>query len=151
MQLSAETSRFLVSPVTIVIASSDSERRPTVGRGLGIRVGSPTHLDVIFSRWQWPRVAADLAQTRRLAVTCARPSDYVTYQVKGNADLRAAHADDVAHATRYCQEIRAVLAGLGVAPSAVAQWTAIKDLAVAMLEVTEAYVQTPGPKAGTAL
>lgn len=151
MHLSGDILHFLTSPVMIIIGSSDGRKRPAVGRGLGIRARNSAQLDLVFSRWQWPRIAADIAETARLAVTCARPSDYVSYQIKGRALLRDAVADDLALAHSYREDIHAVLTGLGVTPAAVAQWMQTKDLVVAELDVSEAYVQTPGPRAGTVL
>ena len=151
MQLDQETLRFLAGPVMIIIGSSDGRNRPAIGRGLGIRGHGPAEIDLVFSRWQWPRTAADIAETRRLAVTCSRPSDYVTYQVKGRATLRDAEKEHIARADAYRTDICAVLTGLGIVPAAIAQWTVSEDLVVARLKVTEAYLQTPGARAGTAL
>ncbi|WP_126174472.1 hypothetical protein [Altericroceibacterium xinjiangense] len=151
MQLDQETLRFLASPVMIIIGSSDSGNRPAIGRGLGVLGRGPGEIDLVFSRWQWPRTAENVAETRRLAVTCSRPSDYVTCQVKGKARLLVAEKEHIARADAYRTDISAVLNGLGVARATIAQWTVPEDLVVARLEVAEAYLQTPGPRAGTAL
>ena len=151
MRLSEDIVGFVTSPVMIVLGSRDAANRPAIGRGLGIAARGDDLLDIVFCRWQWPRTAGDIDATGTLALTCARPSDYVSYQLKGDASLRAADAADRDLARAYRQDIAEVLIGLGVAPHMIAQWSSDRDLAVARLRVGTGYIQTPGTRAGTGL
>ncbi|WP_114853033.1 pyridoxamine 5'-phosphate oxidase family protein [Bosea caraganae] len=151
IQIDAETARFLASPVMIILGTADSLGRPAIGRGLGCRFHTDGRMELAFSRWQWPRTAADIAATGQLAATWARPSDYVSYQLKGRAELREAGPGERDAAQRYCSDVSGVLTGLGVAPEQVAHWLTTQDLVLARLTVTEAYIQTPGQRAGVAL
>ena len=129
----------------------DMPQHPFDGvRVLGLLVGADA-CDLVFSRWQWPAIARDVVASGRLALTASRPSDYVTYQLKGRAELCEAGAEAAAVAREYCASVAETLGGQGVPEWMVARWTIDRDLAVARLRIDEAYVQTPGPRAGTAL
>ena len=151
VEIDAETMAFLTQPVMLIIASADTDRRPSIARAIGLVPRGSDVLDLIFSRWQWPTIAHDVEATGRLAVTASRPSDYVTYQFKGRAELRDAGAEEVAIVRDYCAAVIETLKGQGVPDWMVARWTIDRDLAVARLNIDEAYVQTPGPRAGTSL
>lgn len=146
-----QIAQFLTSPVMIIMATADAELMPVVGRGLGCRLTERGEVEIVFSRWQWPRIEADLLASRRLAATWARPSDYVSYQLKGSAMLRSCEAQDRALAERYCADMTQVLATLGVSLEQIGHWIVPRDLAVARMTVAEAYVQTPGQRAGVRL
>lgn len=82
---------------------------------MGARVaGSEGRIDLVVSGWQWPGTVATLRANGRVAVTFARPSDYVSYQVKGHATVGVANAEDVSLSERYMADIVDVLAGLGL-------------------------------------
>lgn len=149
--IDAQTARFLTSPVMIIMGTADAALMPAIGRGLGCRLTEHGEVEIVFSRRQWPRIASDLATSHRLAATWARPSDYVSYQLKGAAALRSCDAQDEALAGRYCADMARVLAGLGVSREQVDHWIVPHDLAVARMSVAEAYVQTPGQRAGVRL
>lgn len=151
MHLSEEIAGFLTSPVMIVIGTCDRANRPAAGRGLGIAMATPDSCDIVLSGWQWAETVANIRHGSTLAVTAARPSDYVSYQVKGPAVLRAMDDRMAAVAAAYCADIRVVLGDLGVPGHMIDEWMAGRDPVVARLTVREAYVQTPGPRAGTVL
>lgn len=146
-----QTARFLMSPVMIIMGTADAGLMPAIGRGLGCRLTERGEVEIVFSRWQWPRVASDLAVSHRLAATWARPSDYVSYQLKGSVTLRSCAAEDRTLAERYCADMTRVLTALGVSREQVGHWIVPRDLAVARMTVAEAYVQTPGQRAGVKL
>jgi hypothetical protein len=84
-------------------------------------------------------------------VTFARPSDYVSYQLKGRASLCPADADDLARSNRYMAEILEVLAGLGLDRRLAMPWLCNREPVVVGIDVDAVFVQTPGPKAGRQL
>jgi hypothetical protein len=152
MRIDTELALFLTSPVTIVVGTSDDTGRPDIGRAVGARVAADTGvIELVVSAWQWPVGAENLRANGRAAVTFARPTDYVCYQVKGRATLRAAEADDVALAERYMTDILAVLESLGLAPELAAPWLTSRGAIVVRLEAEHIFVQTPGAKAGRPL
>lgn len=151
MKLDDELLEFVSGPVLLVVGAADAARRPAIGRGMGVRVGDGDQIDVMLSRWQWPDVVRNIGASGRLALTAARASDYVTYQLKGAASLREAGADDLECARRYWLAITEVLGQSNVPAYVPGQWTPDRDMVAARLSVAEVYIQTPGPNAGTAL
>ena len=151
MRIEDEVARFVVSPVMIIIGTRDAANRPNIGRGMGACVADGEIVEVVVSSWQWPETVANLRDNGRLAVTFARPSPNVSYQLKGRATLRNADPSDLDRAQVYASDIRAVLEGLGLSQELLLPWFSDREAVVAQLKVEEVYVQTPGPKAGTAV
>jgi hypothetical protein len=152
MQLDAELASFLASPVMIITGTSDDGNRPDIARAVGARVAADHGVvRIVLSAWQWPGTVANLRANGRVAVTFARPSDYVSYQIKGCATVAPATEDDRVNSSRYLADIRRVLAGLGLEPRLVAPWLIDRDLVAVAVDVASIYVQTPGPKAGLQL
>ena len=152
MQIGNELAAFLASPVMIIMGTCDSTGRPDIARVVGARVDSEAGaVELVLSAWQWPRAVVNVRTRGRVAVTFARPTDYVSYQVKGRADLRAADAQALALAARYMEDVSAVLVSLGLQRSVLDAWFTDREAVVVRLEVDAIYVQTPGAKAGQAL
>ncbi|WP_207540875.1 hypothetical protein [Sabulicella rubraurantiaca] len=150
--IDAELAAFLESPVMIIVGTGIGGV-PEIGRGLGASVeagGGALHL--IVSAWQWPQTVSQARANGAIAVTFARPTDYVTYQVKGQVDrvapLTPALQD---RAARYAAEIVEVLAGLGMPPAITAPWRSRRDLVALRIRPRQVFVQTPGPRAGQVL
>jgi hypothetical protein len=151
MELDDATLDFFAGPVLLMVASVDQNRRPAIGRAMGLIVRSADTLDILVSRWQWPRVLDNVAASRRLAVTASRASDYLTYQLKGAASLRESGIEEKNASRRYHDAVRAELGQLNVPVWISGQWSADRDMMAVELRIAEAYVQTPGPLAGTSL
>lgn len=149
MRLSDEIQRFIASSVMIIIGTRDADNRPAIGRAVGARITGQDTLEALVSAWQWPETVANLAANGQTAMTFARPTDYVSYQLKGVADLYAAAAADQALCRDYCSGMVRLFDGLGVAQVLAAPWLSDRELRVVRLSVREVYVQTPGSKAGT--
>lgn len=151
MQADAAILALLQAPLMGLAAASDAGGRPSVGRVVGVEaVEGGRVFDICFSAWQWPALAADVRGHGRLAVTLVRPADYLCYQLKGRAALRAANAADYAAAARFIARAKTELARLGVAEAMSDLWLCDRDLVTARLRLEEAYEQTPGPRAGMA-
>lgn len=149
MKLDAELAAFLASPVMIIIGTCDAGGQPAIGRAVGAAVDADAGVvELAVSAWQWPATVANLRRGSRIAVTFARPADYVSYQAKGVASVRAALADDLDRARRYMAAIIDVLAGLGLDRSLAAPWVTEREAVVVRCEVEAIYVQTPGARAG---
>jgi Pyridoxamine 5'-phosphate oxidase len=152
MQIGTELTAFLSSPVMIIVGTCDAAARPDIGRAVGARVeGEAGIVELVLSAWQWPRAVANVRAGSRAAVTFSRPSDYVSYQVKGRAALRESDTHALALAARYSEDISAVLVALGLQKGVLASWFSNREAVVVRLEVDAIYVQTPGAKAGQAL
>jgi hypothetical protein len=135
----------------IVVGTYDAGRRPAIGRGIGTVVAAEgSHLDLFISRWQWPETIDNIEQTGQVAVTFSRPSDYMTYQVKGSVEaVEAANEGDQATIDRYLTEIDQALAGVGLASAVAERLLTCSDPVRVRFQPKEIYTQTPGPTAGT--
>jgi hypothetical protein len=148
MRIDPDVAEFLESPVMIIVGTCGDGGRPAIGRAVGARVHGGGVIELVVSAWQWPSTAANVRANGRIAATFARPSDYVSYQVKGAATLRAADAADLALSERYMTSIVAALALLGLERRLVAPWLTHRDAVVVLLAADTMFVQTPGKKAG---
>jgi hypothetical protein len=148
MRIGDELARFVSGPVTIILGTVDAAGRAEIGRGLAGAVVAEDAVEILLSRAQWAATADDVAATGRLAGTFTRPADYVSYQLKGSATLRAADAEDRARGEAYIAETRDAL---GLAPGLADQWLRAEDPVVLCLKVDAIFIQTPGRRAGAAL
>jgi len=91
--IDAALATFLESPVMIIVGSCDDGLLPQVARAAGVVVDrAKGRVDLIVSGWQWPQTIANVGRNGQLAVTFARPADYVSYQLKGRAAIIPASA-----------------------------------------------------------
>ncbi|CAH1693013.1 Pyridoxamine 5'-phosphate oxidase family protein [Hyphomicrobiales bacterium] len=140
---------FFRRPLMCIIAGADAAGRPSAGRGVGFHLSEDREaIEIIFSAWQWPRLADDIRQTGRIAATFVSPSDYVSFQLKGRAVMRDTEAPDLDRADRFMAAATNELESLGVPRHLIAPWLTAREARVVQLEVRETYVQTPGPLAG---
>ena len=152
MLIDGDIAAFLESPVMIILGTSDELLRPQIGRGVGASVIAPEgRIDVIVSNRQWPLAVANVRANGKLAVTFARPHDYVSYQVKGFASVHDAAPLHLARARQYISAVSAVLVGLGLEDWVAMQWFTDEEPLVLSLAVESIYVQTPGQQAGRTL
>lgn len=143
---------FLEGPVMIILGTG-ADGVPEIARGLGAQVEtSGEALYVMVSAWQWPRTIAHARAHCRIAITFARPADYVTYQVKGRVE-NVTPPTLVLHdcAIRYATQITTALASLGNPPEQTAPWRCERDLLALRIRPEQIFWQTPGPRAGSRL
>ncbi len=149
MLIDGDLAAFLESPVMIILGTSDEYLRPQIGRGVGAMVASTEgRVDVTVSNRQWPMAVANVRANGKLAVTFARPHDYVSYQVKGRASVIDASPSHIASSRQYIAAVSAALVGLGLEDWVAAQWFSDEEPLVLSLAVESIYVQTPGQQAG---
>ena len=152
MMIDAELASFMESAVMIIVGTCDDALRPQIGRAAGAIVDRATgRVDLIVSDWQWPETIANVRRNGRLAVTFARPSDYVSYQVKGRATVIPASAAHRARAARYVEAMTATLVGNGLDARVTTPWLVDREPAALRLTAEMIFVQTPGDKAGQRL
>jgi hypothetical protein len=149
MLIDAELAAFIESPVMIIVGTCDDTLLPQIGRAVGAIVDSAkSRIDLVVSGWQWPDTIANVRQNGRLSVTFARPSDYVSYQVKGRATVKPASAAHRARAENYIGAMTATLVGNGLDRAVITPWLVDREPVALRLTVEMIFVQTPGDKAG---
>ncbi len=148
--LDAELAAFIESPVMQVVGTANTTRRPGIARGVGAwRASDRDTIELVLSAWQWPETIANIEANGRIAVTFSRPSDYVTYQIKGMATLRPANDGEIERSAGYTVAIVSALMRNGLLPEIIAPWLTTRDAMVATIRISSVYVQTPGAQAGT--
>lgn len=149
MLINQELAAFMASPVMIILGTRDASLAPEIARAVGAVVRREEGcVDLMVTEWQWPGTVANVRANGQLAATFARPSDYVSYQVKGHATAVPATAEHTTLARRYMESMVSTLGGLGLEQRIVAPWLVDRYLVVLRLSVAEIFVQTPGAKAG---
>jgi hypothetical protein len=153
MTLDEDFCDFIESPVMIIIGTRSADNVPEIARGVGIEVDRATgSLSLLMSAWQWPETAANLETGAPVAITLARPSDYVSYQLKGTVTaMQPAGQADEALARRYIATMSAVLSGLGLDTMLAEPWQTDRELLRVGIAVGQVFLQTPGPQAGRLL
>ena len=149
MRISPEVASFLLGHVLIVLGTRGDDLSPEFGRGFGVRMDPGGEaVEIVVSRRQWPMTIANIEANGALAMTASEPETYRTYQLKGLASSRPANEADGLLAEAYAQKLSDHLKALGVAWAFIGYYFVLDDLVVVRLQVTEIYIQTPGPKAG---
>ena len=149
MLIQQDLAAFMASPVMIILGTRDDALVPEIARAIGaVAHRADGCVDLAVSEWQWSKTVANVRANGQLAATFARPSDYVSYQVKGLATAAPATAEHVALARRYIERMASILGELGLERQIVAPWLVERELVTLRLSVQEIFVQTPGAKAG---
>lgn len=123
MKINSEFAAFVSSNVMIVLGSRDHLLMPDIARAVGAVVHAEEGcIDLLVSEWQWPNTVANVRANGQMSVTFARPSDYVSYQSKGFAEVIPAKAEYIFAAQRYTASMTSTLVELGLDPRTVAPW-----------------------------
>lgn len=138
MLINEEFAAFMTSPVMIILGTRDGSLVPEIARAVGAVVRREEGcVDLMISEWQWPQTVANVRANGQLSVTFARPSDYVSYQVKGHATVIPASTEHATVATRYMESMTATLAELGLEKRIIAPWLVDQNLVQLCLSVQE--------------
>lgn len=146
---------FLQGGVSMIAASRGADGAPSVMRGVGCRLSDDRRqLTLLMSAAGCGRLLDDLRAGGPLAVVFSRPTTHEAVQLKApGATVAPGTAADWALATRWQQLFAAEIEPLGFALDFVMAAFAWRpgDLVAIRFEPAEAYDQTPGARAGTAL
>jgi hypothetical protein len=140
---------LLETGVSVMVGTRDASLMPECTRAWGIRVAAARGTVTIFlSETIAGKTIENLRENGRIAVTCTRPTDHITCQLKGQVrSMKPATSADRNVSRRWHREFRAELRAIGV-PSALSEaWITEPALAIE-IAVTDVFDQTPGPGAG---
>lgn len=141
--------------VSINLASCDSDKLPTLVRGIGCRVTADGALVTIFvPHFKSEQVRRDLPDNGNVAVTFSQPSTHRTIQVKGDgAAVRPLAEEEQALIDAYRLAFVQELQPLGFPPPAIRALLACppQQLLALSFKPRAAFDQTPGPDAGQPL
>jgi len=146
---------FIVSGLSITVASCDSRLVPSIAKGVGCRPADDlSALTVFLFAESAEATCRDIAASGRIAVTFSRPSTHETVQIKGR-DARTVPLEpgDVACVRRnldlFTEDIG--LLGWGADFVDAVFWRDPADLLAVRFTPDGVFGQTPGPRAGEAL
>ena len=153
--LDAEHAAFISGGVSIQVAGRDAANETTVTRAVGCRVtGDRQRITVFVSAAQSGALLADVRANGVIAVVFSQPSTHRAIQVKGtDATVVSLEPDDPHLIAAYRTKLAAQVAPLGFSEAFVRSLLSIAPGEVVAIAFTPcaAFLQTPGPKAGSAL
>ena len=146
---------FVQGSVSIVAASCDAQRVPSIGRTTGCNVSPDRRrLTVFIAARQAPQLLADIGASGRIAVVFSRPSTNRSLQLKGDdARVRPLADGEPAIVARYVAAFGIEITPLGFGPEQARTLFACTDGDLVAVDFTPmaAFEQTPGPNAGTSI
>lgn len=143
---------FMDDGVSVVLATADADGIPSCCRAVAITSRDEFEtLTIYVPAATAQETIANVATTRRVAVSATRPLSHQSVQVKGiTRGVRLAPAADEAFVRAKFDSFAAVLDQIGLPrrrARSIAQWPAF----AIDITIEEIFDQTPGPKAGSAI
>ena len=140
---------LLETGVSVMVGTRNSSLMPECTRAWGIRVGAKRDSVTIFLSEAFAGLTlTNLRDNGQIAVTCTRPTDHVTCQLKGQVkSMKPATAADRGTSRRWHREFIAELMAIGVPAALGEAWITEPTVAVE-IAVSDVFDQTPGPGAG---
>jgi hypothetical protein len=150
-----ERSAFVSGGVSINAASRGPGNVPEIARAAGCRPSPDArHLTLYFAASQSARLLDAVRATGAIAAVFSEPGSHRTIQLKG-ADARVAPIapQDLEMIERYAGAFAAALVPLGYPEQLVRAllWAPPEDYVAVSFGPTQAFDQTPGPRAGAPL
>ena len=153
--LPADLLAMMARGVSVIVASRDAALRPSLMRAVGSQVDEDGRaITVYLSRRQSRQVVQDLAATGSIAVVFSEPSTHRTVQLKAaRLDMRNADPQDIPVLERYRESMEREIQQVGFAPPLTRAMLAhrLEDVVAVRFTPEQAFEQTPGPRAGSAL
>ncbi|HJV85108.1 MAG TPA: hypothetical protein VJ698_06500 [Noviherbaspirillum sp.] len=153
--IDADHAAFMQGGVGISVAACDAHCIPTLARATGCRVAPDRRRIAIFiSASQAAPVLRCVRENRAIAAVFSEPPTHRTVQVKGRDATVAELAEgDLSVVAAYIEAFTRQLAPIGHRDSLVRMLLSrpASDLVRLDFTPTEAYSQTPGPRAGEPL
>jgi len=150
--LSDEVVELLGSGVVMSVATRDAALAPELVPGMGSRVGRDRRTLTVFVPEELAaQTLANIAHNGQLAVTLTRPSDHKSLQIKGGTrGVRDATDGDRPSLELLRGAMIEQLASFGMPRAITRRLTWWPGVAID-IDVSEVFVQTPGPGAGRPL
>lgn len=153
--LSPEHIAMIDKGVSAIVASRNAANRPSLMRAVGAGISADgAEITVYLSRSQSRQLLQDVAATGQLAVVFSEPLSHRTVQVKAQAArLRAADDSDLPCLRRYLASMEYEVGCVGFDAVFVRAMLAcrLEDTVAIRFAPSQAFDQTPGPRAGSAL
>ena len=154
-QLPPDLVAMMARGVSVIVASRDAGLRPSLMRAVGSRVeAGGCDITVYLARPQSRQLLQDIAATGQIAVVFSEPSTHRSVQLKAShVEMRSADAGDAPVLASYLRAMEHEVQQVGFPPPLTRAMLAhrIEDVVALRFTPEQAFEQTPGPRAGTAL
>ena len=132
-----------------MVGTRDAEFMPECTRAWGIRVAPDRNtITILLSETFAGKTLHNLRENGMVAVTCARPTDHLTCQLKGHVQgIKPVTPEEGQLSWRWHREFSAELIAIGVS-STLCEGLIVEPTIAVDIDVTEVFDQTPGPGAG---
>ncbi len=141
--------------ISMNVASCAEGRLPRIARATGCRVAEDgRRVALLVAGQQYAPLVEAVRQSRAVAAVFSFPGTHETIQLKGtDAEVQEPAPGDVGLAGRYVEAFAAELEQYGYSGEAIRAvlWCDPAELRVIAFTPTAAFLQTPGPRAGTPL
>ncbi|MBP7001219.1 hypothetical protein [Amaricoccus sp.] len=152
--LTPELAEFCQSGVSICLGSRARLGAPVVGYGLGCRIDSAGRVRILLRRPASGPILQAVARGAAIAATFTRPFNHRAMQLKASrATVAEPTETDALVAEDQAAAFASELVGVGYDTAFAASYVAFEAAELAAIDFTpeQAFVQTPGPRAGSAL
>jgi hypothetical protein len=152
--LTAELAGFCQSGVSVIVGSRGGEGRPIAGLALACTINASGTVRLLLRGPANTGLLQALRDGAGIAVTFSEPRTHRSIQFKGTgARLVPGLPEDARAVARQSAIFRDELVSAGYPPVFASFYCAYRDEEIAAVEFTpeQAFVQTPGPGAGSAL
>jgi hypothetical protein len=151
--LTAEIVDFCQSGISIVLASAE-RGRALVGRGVACRIHASGEIRILLRQTSNGLLLQAVERGGGIAITYTQPSNDRSIQLKSaRARIAPLTAEDGPAALRQAAAFRVALMGIGYSEAFAAAYCAYEPHELVALDLMpeQAFIQTPGPSAGSAL
>lgn len=153
--LTGEWMEFIQAGLSISVGSASAGGVPQVVRAYGCRVAADGRtVRLIFPVSQAQPVLDAIRETGNIAASFCKPSTHLSIQLKGrDARMRRVDGLDVEAVRKQTTAFRSEIMALGFDEAFVCAltWSESDDLAAVTFTPSDAFLQTPGPRAGNRL
>ena len=141
--------QLLQTGVSVMVGTRDATLMPECTRAFGIHVGTARGTVTVFlSEPIAGKTIDNLRENGMIAVTCTRPTDHITCQLKGKVrSMKSVNSAQQKMSRQWHHEFVAELKAIGV-PSALGEAWIVEPTVAVEMAVTDVFDQTPGPGAG---
>ncbi|HET9396748.1 MAG TPA: hypothetical protein VFO36_11875, partial [Nitrospiraceae bacterium] len=140
---------LLQTGVSVMVGTRDGSLMPECTRAWGIHVeANRVSLTLFLAETFASKTLDNLRDNGMIAVTCTRPTDHITCQLKGLVrSIKPVTAAQLSLSRRWHRDFTAELMAVGVSSTLTEGWIVEPTVAVEVA-VTDVFDQTPGPGAG---
>jgi predicted pyridoxine 5'-phosphate oxidase superfamily flavin-nucleotide-binding protein len=142
--------QLLQTGVSVMVGTRDASLMPECTRAWGIHVAADRgSVTILLATTFAGKTLGNLHENGMVAVTCTRPTDHITCQLKGLVrSIKPVTSVERELSKRWHRDFSAELRAIGISSTLSEGW--IVEPAVAVdITVTEVFDQTPGPGAGS--